>query len=129
MFPSPKKTPPNEIKIIKGNNDIYFPSLFLNGEEVEKLGEGYFIMLIVKTPMGETVLSKTIVGSEEGTPIMFEFVPTDTIDLAPFHYAYSIDIYTDDGQTFYKTLEKGVFILLHPIGTFKDIEVNGDSNT
>ena len=122
MFPSPKAKRPKEISLIKGNMGNYFPSLTLNDQPLETLGEGFFIMLIVKTPMGETVLSKTIVGTQEGTAIMFEFLPTDTIDLAPFLYSYSIDIYTDDGQTFYKTLEKGVFKLRHSVGTFKDIE-------
>ena len=122
MFPSPKAKRPKEISLIRGNMSSYFPSLTLNDQPLETLGEGFFIMLIVKTPMGETVLSKTIVGTQEGTAIMFEFLPTDTIDLAPFHYAYSIDIYTDSGQTFYKTLEKGVFKLRHSVGTFKDIE-------
>ena len=124
MFPNPKAKCPKKISLIRGNTGSYFPSLSLNDEPLETLGEGFFIMLIVKTPMGETVLSKTIVGTSEGTPIIFEFLPTDTIDLAPFHYSFSIDIYTDNGQTFYKTLERGVFNLQPPVGTFKDIEAN-----
>lgn len=122
MFPSPKLTPPPEIKLIAGNVGSYSPTLTYNDEPLETLGEGYFLMLIVKTSMGETVLSQTLTGSAEGTPIIFEFEPNDTIHVAPFHYAYSIDIYTDDGTTLFQTLEKGVFNLQPPIGTYEDIQ-------
>ena len=125
MFSSPKFNPPPKIKIIQGNTDSYSPTLFYNDETLEKLDEGYFLMLIVKTPMGETVLSKTLIGSEEGTKIKFDFLPTDTINIVPFkHYSYSIDLYQGDGQTVYYTLEKGVFWLQNPVGTFEDIEIN-----
>lgn len=124
MFPSPKLTPPPEIKLIAGNAGSYSPTLTYNDEPLKTLGEGYFLMLIVKTPMGETVLSQTLTGSVEGTPIVFEFEPTDTIHVAPFRYSYSIDMYTGDGQSMYKTVERGVFHLQHPVGTYEDIETN-----
>ena len=119
MFPNPKAKCPKKISLIRGNTGSYFPSLSLNDEPLETLDEGFFIMLIVKTPMGETVLSKTIVGTSEGTPIMFEFLPTDTIDLAPFHYSFSIDIYTDKDRRFIKRLNVGCLIYSPLLVLFK----------
>ena len=119
-----------EIRFIRGNTYSYSPVLQYNGQPLQSLSEGQFLMLIVKTPMGETVLSKTLTGSENGTEIVFDFAPTDTIDLAPFGgYSYSIDLYEGSGEDFYVTTEKGVFDLLKDVGNFKDIEVNDYSNT
>ena len=119
-----------EIRFIRGNTYSYSPVLQYNGQPLQSLSEGQFLMLIVKTPMGETVLSKTLTGSESGTEIVFDFAPTDTIDLAPFGgYSYSIDLYEGSGQSLYLTLEKGVLNLLKDVGNYKDIEVNDYSNT
>ena len=117
-----------EIRFIRGNTYSYSPALQYDGQPLQTLGVGQFLMLIVKTPMGETVLSKTLTGSEDGTEIVFDFAPTDTIDLAPFGYAYSIDLYEGSGQDFYVTTEKGVLNLLKDVGNFKDIEVNDYSD-
>ncbi len=124
MFPSAKKKPIPHIDLIAGNTGFYIPMLKFNDELLITLDEGLLLMLIVKTPMGETILSKTIVGSEDKVPIVFNFVPTDTIDLAPYRYHYSIDLYSGDGQTEYHTLERGIFYLHHPVGTFRDIQTN-----
>ena len=121
MFPHTKIKPPPTIKLIQGNTGAYSPALTYDGQPLESLGEGFFLMLIIKTPMGETVLSKTLTGSGEGTAISFDFLPTDTIQLAPFKYHYSIDLYVGDGQETYYTLERGIFDLMRPVGTFEDI--------
>ena len=121
MFPHAKIKPLSTIKIIQGNTGNYSPTLTYKNELLSILGEGVFLMLIIKTPMGETVLSKTLTGSGEGTAISFDFLPTDTIQLAPFKYHYSIDLYVGDGQETYYTLERGIFDLMRPVGTFEDI--------
>lgn len=124
MFPRAKIKPLPTIQIIQGNTGNYSPSLTYDGQPLESLGEGFFLMLIIKTPMGETVLSKTLTGSGEGTAISFDFLPTDTIQLAPFKYHYSIDLYVGDGQETYYTLERGIFDLMRPVGTFEDIRTD-----
>lgn len=125
MFPSAKRKPIPHIDIIAGNTGTYVPMLTFNNEPLVTLTDGLFLMLIVKTPMGETVLSKTLTGTETGIPIVFDFVPTDTIDVVPFkHYHYSIDLYSQDGQTEYHTVERGVFNLIPAIGNFRDIGTN-----
>lgn len=122
MFPSAKRKPIPHIDLIAGNTGSYVPMLKFNDEPLITLTDGLFLMLIVKTPMGETVLSKTLAGTETGVPIVFDFTPNDTIDIAPYRYSYSIDLYSGDGQTQYFTLERGVFRLHHSIGTYRDIE-------
>lgn len=110
-----------EIRFIRGNTYSYSPALQYDGQPLQTLSAGQFLMLIVKTPMGETVLSKTLTGSEDGTDIVFDFAPTDTIDLAPFGYAYSIDLYEGSGQELFQTLERGVLAIEKCIGNFQDI--------
>lgn len=116
-----------EIRFIRGNTYSYSPALQYDGQLLQTLGIGQFLMLIVKTPMGETVLSKTLTGSEEGTDIVFSFAPTDTIALAPFAYSYSIDLYEDSGQEIFYTLEKGIFNLIKDVGNFTDIGKEGEN--
>ena len=127
MFPSAKRKPIPHIDLIAGNTGSYVPMLKFNDEPLMTLTDGLFLMLIVKTPMGETVLSKTLAGTETGVPIVFDFAPNDTIDIAPYRYSYSIDLYSGDGQTQYFTLERGVFRLHHSIGTYRDIETLKDN--
>lgn len=124
MFPSAKRKPIPHIDLIAGNTGSYVPMLKFNDEPLITLTDGLFLMLIIKTPMGETVLSKTLAGTETGIPIVFDFVPTDTIDLAPYRYSYSIDLYSGNGQDQYYTLERGIFRLHHSVGTYRDIENN-----
>lgn len=126
MFPSAKHIPPPTIKVFRGNTvTLTFSDLKLNGEDKPTVLSGESILFIVKSPMGTTVLSKTLVGSDETeTPIRFELTPSDTVDLfAPFKYNYSIDLYTNNGETFF-TLQKGNFVLMKSIGTIYDINEN-----
>lgn len=123
MFPSAKHVPPPTLKLYRGNTTtISFPDLKFNGEDKSTVLYGESILFIVKSPMGTTVLSKTLTGVEgEELPIQFDLVPEDTVDLcAPFKYQYSVDLYTNGGETFF-TLQKGNFVLVDPIGTIADI--------
>lgn len=123
MFPSAKHVPPPTIKVYRGNTArISFPDLKFNGEDKPTVLYGESILFIVKSPMGTTVLSKTLTGVEgEEIPIQFDLIPEDTVDLyAPFKYQYSVDLYTNGGETFF-TLQKGNFVLMDPIGTIADI--------
>lgn len=126
MFPSPKRVPPPAIRLFRGNNaQITFADLKYNGEDKTTISYGESILFIVKSPMGTTVLSKTLTGVEgEEVPIVFDLVPEDTVDLcSPFKYRYSLDLYRTDGeQTVFYTLQKGDFVLREPIGTIYDIE-------
>lgn len=129
MFPSPKHIPLPTIKMYRGNTfTIMFNDLKYNGEDKLTVLSGESILFIVKSPMGTTVLSKTLTGSdEEEIPIQFDLVPDDTVDLcAPFKYDYSVDLYAGDPNdiSFY-TLQKGNFILLDGVGTTYDITTNG----
>lgn len=123
MFPSVKHIPPPTIKMYKSNNyTLAFDNLKFNGEDKPTVLSGESILFIVKSPLGTTVLSKTLTGTdEEKIPIQFDLAPEDTVDLcAPFKYQYSVDLYTNNGETFF-TLQKGDFVLMDPIGTIEDI--------
>ena len=123
MFPSAKHIPPPTIKVYRGNTaTISFPDLKFNGEDKPTVLSGESILFIVKSPMGTTVLSKTITGTNDtDIPIQFDLIPDDTINLcSPFKYQYSIDLYTNSGETFY-TLQKGDFVLMNSVGTISDI--------
>ncbi len=123
MFPSPKRVPPPTIKIFKSNTTtITFEGLKFNGEDKTTISEGESILFIIKSPMGTTVLSKTLVGIEgEEIPIQFKLEPEDTLHIfAPFIYHYSLDLYGNDEGFFY-TLQKGDVILEDPIGVITDI--------
>lgn len=122
MFPSAKHIPPPIIKMYRGNTTtITFTDLKFNGEDKPTVLYGESILFIVKSPMGTTVLSKTITGAEgEEIPITFDLTPDDTINLcAPFKYHYSVDLYTNNGETFY-TLQRGDLILREPVGDIYD---------
>lgn len=124
MFPSSKIKPAPTIKIYRSNScTLTFNNLIYNNEPKTTILYGESILFIVKSPMGTTVLSKTLTGVEgEELPIQFDLIPEDTVDLcAPFKYDYSIDLYTDNGETFF-TLQKGVFVLRNSCGTVKDIQ-------
>ena len=123
MFPSPKRVPPPTIKVYRSNTaTITFEGLKVNGVDKTTIENGESILFIVKSPMGTTVLSKTLVGVEGGeTPIQFELEPEDTLYMfAPFLYHYSLDLYDNDEGFFY-TLQKGDVILEDPIGVITDI--------
>ena len=124
MFPSPKRVPPPTIKAYRSNTTtITFEGLKFNGEDKTTISNGESILFIVKSPMGTTVLSKTLVGTEgEEAPIQFELEPEDTLTMfSPFIYHYSVDLYNSDVSEFY-TLQKGDFILEDGIGDVNDIE-------
>ena len=124
MFPSPKLTPPPTIKVYRSNTaTITFEGLKVNGEDKTTISNGESILLVVKSPMGTTVLSKTLVGVEgEEIPIQFELEPEDTLYMfAPFKYHYSVDLYNSDVSEFL-TLQKGDFILEDPVGDINDIK-------
>lgn len=126
MFPSPKRVPPPTIKILKSNNTIItFEGLKFNGEDKTTISERESILFIVKSPMGTTVLSKTLVGSEGiETPIEFGLLPEETLHIfAPFVYHYSLDLYRNSEGFFY-TLQRGDVIIGDPIGTIEDINQN-----
>lgn len=123
MFPSPKRVPPPTIKLYRGNTaKITFKGLKFKGEDKTTITEGENILFIVKSELGTTVLSKTLVGNEGvETSIEFDLVPEDTINLfAPYIYHYSVDLYNSDITEFY-TLQKGDVIFTNPIGTIRDI--------
>lgn len=123
MFPSAKHIPPPIIKVFRGNTvTLTFSDLKFSGEDKPTVLSGESILFIVKSPMGTTVLSKTITGTDDtDIPIQFDLIPDDTIDLcSPFKYQYSIDLYTNNGETFF-TLQKGDFVLMNPVGTISDI--------
>lgn len=125
MFPSAKHIPPPTIKVYRGNTArISFTDLKFNGEDKPTVLYGESILFIVKSPLGTTVLSKTLTGTDEKEiPIQFDLVPEDTINLcAPFKYDYSISLYMD-GVTDFFTLERGVLLLKNPIGDINDIKV------
>ena len=124
MFPSPKCVPPPTIRLFRGNNaQITFTDLKFNGEDKTTILYGESILFIVKSPMGTTVLSKTLTGVEgEEIPIQFDLVPEDTVDLfSPFKYDYSVSFYMNNVTDFY-TLIKGIVLLENPIGDIRDIE-------
>lgn len=126
MFPSPKRVPPPEIKVYKSNTaTINFDNLKFNDKSKTTLDDGESILFIVKSQLGNTVLSKTLVSDEGAeTPIQFDLVPDDTINLhAPYVYDYSISLFTRGQEDFF-TLQKGNFILMNPIGTILDIDNN-----
>lgn len=123
MFPSAKKVPLPTIMLYRGNTAVIsFKDLTFNGKDKPTVLSGESILFIVKSPMGTTVLSKTLIGADnEETLIQFDLAPEDTVDLcAPFKYQYSVDLYTNGGETFF-TLQKGDFVLVDPIGTIADI--------
>lgn len=124
MFPSPKRVPPPTIRLFRGNNArITFADLKFNGEDKTTIAYGESILFIVKSPIGTTVLSKTLTGIEgEEIPIQFDLVPEDTVDLcSPFKYDYSVSLYMNNVTDFY-TLIKGIVLLENPIGDIHDIE-------
>lgn len=124
MFPSPKRVPPPTIRLFRGNNArITFADLKFNGEDKTTIAYGESILFIVKSPIGTTVLSKTLTGIEgEEIPIQFDLVPEDTVDLcSPFKYDYSVSLYMNSVTDFY-TLIKGIVLLENPIGDIRDIE-------
>lgn len=126
MFPSAKKVPPPTIKLYRGNTaSLTFTDLKFNDEDKTTILYGESILFIVKSPMGTTVLSKTLTGVEgKEIPITFDLVPEDTVDLcAPFKYDYSVSLYTD-GVTDFFTLERGVILLRDPCGDINDIETD-----
>ena len=126
MFPSAKKMSPPTIKLFRGNtSSLTFTDLKFNGEDKTTISYGESILFIVKSPMGTTVLSKTLTGVEgEEIPIQFELIPDDTVDLcAPFKYDYSVSLFTDGVTDFY-TLERGVILLRDPCGDINDIDTD-----
>ena len=126
MFPSPKRVPQPTIKVYRSNTTtITFQGLKINGVDKTTIENGESVLFIVKSPMGTTVLSKTLVGVEgEETPIQFELEPQDTLTLfAPFLYHYSLDLY-DNLMTGFYTIQKGDFVLEDPIGDINDINSN-----
>ena len=123
MFPSPKRVSPPVIKVYRSNTaTITFERLQFNGEDKITVLSGESILFIVKSAYGTTVLSKTLSNIDgEAIPIQFELEPEDTLAMfAPFKYKYSVDLYTNNGETFF-TLQKGDFVLMEPIGTIADI--------
>ena len=123
MFPSAKHVSPPTLKLYRGNTTtISFPDLKFNGEDKPTVLYGESILFIVKSPLGTTVLSKTLTGTDEKeVPIQFDLVPEDTVDLyAPFKYQYSVDLYTNGGETFF-TLQKGDFVLMSGVGDVNDV--------
>ena len=128
MFPSPKRVPLPTIKVYRSNTaTITFEGLKVNGVDKTTIENGESILFIVKSPMGTTVLSKTLVGVEgEETPIQFELEPEDTLYMfAPFVYHYSVDLYNSDVTEFI-TVQKGDFILMSGIGDINDIEKDNE---
>lgn len=126
MFPSAKHIPPPTIKVFRGNTvTLTFSDLKLNGEDKPTVLSGESILFIVKSPLGTTVLSRTLAGTDdEEIPIRFDLAPEDTVDLcAPFKYQYSVDLYTNGRETFF-TLQKGDLVLMESIGTIYDIDTN-----
>lgn len=124
MFPSAKHIPPPTIKVFRGNTaTLTFSDLKFNGEDKPTVLSGESILFIVKSPLGTTVLSKTLAGTDdEEIPIRFDLVPEDTVDLcAPFKYQYSVDLYTNGGETFF-TLQKGNFVLMSGVGDVNDVK-------
>lgn len=117
-----KKTNLPKIAFIRGNKYTYTPTLTYNEQPLETLGENQFLLFIVKSYAGNTYLSKTLTGTADGTPIVFEFLPTDTIGLESHKYLYSIDLYSDKYKEDFMTVEHGDFCLLPAIGTINDIE-------
>lgn len=128
MFPSAKKVPSPTIKLYRGNTaTLTFADLKFNGEDKTTISYGESILFIVKSPMGTTVLSKTLTGVEgEEIPIQFDLIPEDTVDLfSPFCYHFSLDFYlTEDDQIAFYTLQKGNFILQDPCGDINDIDTD-----
>lgn len=126
MFPSSKIKPAPTIKIYRSNScTLTFNNLIYNNEPKTTILYGESILFIVKSPMGTTVLSKTLTGVEgEELPIAFDLVPEDTVDLcAPFKYHFSLDLYnSENNQTDFYTLQRGDFILMDGVGTIYDIE-------
>lgn len=125
MFCTCKTTPP-KLKLYRGNTlNGWKPELKFNDEDKTTLDEGELLLFIVKTDLGTTCLSKTIIYKEgETNEIAFDFAIDDTINLrAPYVYNYSIDLYVknDDTEEMY-TLQKGLFILEEPYGDRNDIE-------
>jgi hypothetical protein len=126
MFPSSKIKPIPTIKLYRSNScTLSFDNLKFNNEPKTTISYGESILFIVKSPMGTTVLSKTLTGVEgEELPIQFDLIPEDTVDLcAPFKYDYSVSLYTD-GVTDFFTLERGVILLRDPCGDINDIETD-----
>lgn len=124
MFPSAKKVPPPTLKLFRGNTaTLTFADLKFNGEDKPTILYGESILFIVKSPMGTTVLSKTLTGVEgEEIPIQFELIPEDTVGFcAPFRYFYSVSLYTNGADDFY-TLQRGDLILREPVGDINDIK-------
>ena len=124
MFPSAKHILPPIIKMYKSNNyTLAFDNLKFNGEDKLTVLSGESVLFIVKSPLGTTVLSKTLTGTdEEEIPIQFDLAPEDTVDLyAPFKYQYSVDLYTNGGETFF-TLQKGNFVLMSGVGDVNDVK-------
>lgn len=131
MFPSSKIKPIPTIKLYRSNNcTLSFDNLKFNNEPKTTILYGESILFIVKSPMGTTVLSKTLTGVEgEELPITFDLVPEDTVDLcAPFKYHFSLDLYnSENNQTDFYTLQRGDFILMDGVGTIYDIENNTEN--
>lgn len=124
MFPSAKHIPPPTIKMYRGNTStIVFNKLQYNGNDKPTVLSNESILFIVKSTLGTTVLSKTIVGIEgKEIPICFHLFPDDTVDLcSPFKYEYSVSLYKKDSEDFY-TLERGIFILKNPVGSIRDMQ-------
>lgn len=116
-----QKNPIPRLTLIRGNTVTIKPELTYKEEPLTSLSEGYSLLFIVKGATGETYLSKTLSGTEEGTPIIFEIKPEDTIDLAPYHYLYSFDLFTGTEEPDFYTLQRGVFELTHEVGNINDI--------
>ena len=129
MFPSAKRIPLPTIKMYRGNTyTITFDNLKFNGEDKSVISSGESILFIVKSIYGTTVLSKTLSDIDgEEIPIRFDLDPEDTLNMfAPFKYKYSVDLYTNNGETFF-TLQKGDFVLIDGVGTIYDIEENSEN--
>ncbi len=126
MFCTCKTTPP-KLTLYRGNTlKGWKPELKFNNEDKITLLSGELLLFIVKTDLGTTCLSKTLIGKEdENVEIAFDFNIEDTINLrAPYVYNYSIDLYVkgENAEEQMYTLQKGLFQLEEPYGDVNDIE-------
>lgn len=122
MFCTCKTTPP-KLTLYRGNTlKGWKPELKFNNEDKSTLLMGELLLFIVKTDLGTTCLSKTLIGKEdEDVEIAFDFSIEDTLNMrSNFSYNYSIMLYREPLNECY-TLQKGIFILNEPIGSINDL--------
>ena len=126
MFCTCKTTPP-KLTLYRGNTlKGWKPELKFNNEDKSTLLSGELLLFIVKTDLGTTCLSKTLIGKEdEEVEIAFDFSIEDTINLrSNFSYNYSIDLFlkSDDAEDEFYTLQRGELTILEPYADVNDIE-------